>query len=690
MNIITEYPIWLSVLCVITGAIYSIILYRKDKRLTDVSMFVRRSMSVLRFLSISLLAFFLLSPLIKHISRRVEKPVIIIAQDNSESILIGKDTAFIKSEYKLQMKQLTEELSDKYDVRLYSFSDQITEQRSFDSILYDEKQTDISMFLNELETRYANKNVGALILASDGIYNKGANPVYTSEKLKYPIYAIALGDTTIKNDLLVAKVDHNRLAYLGNQFPLEINITAQKLSGKSATLTISKSGQTLFSQQININSESFSTTVPVYLDAKETGLQHYRVMLTSLPDEVSTANNFKDIYIEVLDARQKILLLSDAPHPDVAAIKQSLENNQNYEVESYLADNFDKSVNKYNLVILHSLPNNKNSIPKLIKEITENTTPVWIFTGASSFLKNGFSYTTAQKTNDVEPLLDPDFPLFTISDELRTAVKDFPAVSCPFGMSQTAENANVLFFQRIGVVDTKTPLMQFFVQNENKMAIFNGEGIWRWKLQDYAVNNSHQLFDEFVFKTVQYLSVKMDKSFFRIITKNNFLENENIELEAELYNESYELINDPEVSVNVINKENKKYPFVFSKTNNAYRLNAGVFPVGEYKYQAQVKVGSKLHTQSGSFTVAPLQVELTNTTADHQMLYTIAKKHQGQMVYPRNIGSLIDLLNQREDIKSISYSEKKLDDLINLKWIFFLILFLLSLEWFMRKRNGAY
>jgi hypothetical protein len=214
-------------------------------------------------------------------------------------------------------------------------------------------------------------------------------------------------------------------------------------------------------------------------------------------------------------------------------------------------------------------------------------------------------------------VLEENFPLFTISDELRRAVKDFPAVVCPFGSFQHDNNSNVLFYQRIGIVDTKNPMMMFNTVGENKVALFMGEGIWKWRFQDFAANGNHNLFNEFVSKTVQYLSVKVDKSFFRITGKNNFFENEPVEMEAEVYNQSYELINEPEVNIVITNAENKKYPFVFSKTTNAYRLNAGMFAVGEYKYEAKVKVGEKLYTQNGEFSVSPLQVEFTNTTADH-------------------------------------------------------------------------
>jgi len=690
MNLITEYPLWLGLFCIIAGLAYSFILYRKGKSLSELSVWMIRLMATFRFVVISLLAFFLLSPLLKTINRTVEKPVIIVAQDNSESIIVGKDAAFYQKEYKKNLQKVIDELGDKYEVRTYSFADKINELKSTDSLKFNEKQTDISSLFDEIETRYSNRNVGAVILATDGLYNKGANPVYSSDKIKIPFYTVALGDTTVKKDIILAKVNANRLAYLGNQFPMEIVVNAKQFKGKTTTLAVNKGSSILFTQTINFSSDAFITTIPVLLDAKEIGLQRYRIKLSSMPEEMSLSNNERDVFIDVLDARQKILILADAPHPDIAALKESIEANQNYEVESYTIDNFDKPLKKYNLVILYQIPNVRNPSTKIMNEITAGNIPVWAFSGAGSILKSNLTATNSnQKSNECESVLDQNFPLFTLSDELRKAVKTFPAVTCPFGTYGTETGSNVLIYQRIGIVDTKTPFMFFNSIGDNKIAIVEGEGIWRWRLQDFATHGNHNVFDELVSKTVQFLSVKVDKSFFKVIGKNNFLENEAIEMEAEVYNESYELINEPEVNITITNSENKNFPYTLSKKANAYRLNAGMMPVGEYKYEAKVKVGEKMYTQKGSFSVSALQVELINTVADHQMLFSLAKKHNGEMVYPNQLKKLVIDLNKRDDIKSVSYTEKKLTDLINLKWIFFLLLTLLSIEWFMRKRNGS-
>ncbi|MGZ4034571.1 MAG: hypothetical protein ACXVP4_06870, partial [Bacteroidia bacterium] len=184
MNIIFEYPSWFILFCLFTGAAYSFILYRKDKKLSETPVWLVRIMAVFRFLVVTILALLLLSPLLKTINRTVEKPVIIIAQDNSESIAVGKDSAFYHTEYKQKLQNLINKLGDKYEVRSYTFADKIKELGTTDSLKFNEKQTDISAFFDEVETRYSNRNVGAVIIATDGLYNKGANPVYSTNKIK--------------------------------------------------------------------------------------------------------------------------------------------------------------------------------------------------------------------------------------------------------------------------------------------------------------------------------------------------------------------------------------------------------------------------------------------------------------------------------------------------------------------------
>ncbi len=149
----------------------------------------------------------------------------------------------------------------------------------------------------------------------------------------------------------------------------------------------------------------------------------------------------------------------------------------------------------------------------------------------------------------------------------------------------------------------------------------------------------HQAFNELINKIVQYLSLKDQKKNFRIYNQSNFRENEPVIFDAEVYNESYELTNEPEVEISIRNEDAKQFPYVFNKTGNAYHLDAGTFPPGNYSYQAQANLGGNIFTAAGQFSVSAIDLEALNTVADHHLLFQLAEGSGGKMFYPSDLES---------------------------------------------------
>ena len=237
---------------------------------------------------------------------------------------------------------------------------------------------------------------------------------------------------------------------------------------------------------------------------------------------------------------------------------------------------------------------------------------------------------------------------------------------------------------------TGQPLFFFRQESNQKTAMLCGEGLWKWKLSEFEHNGNSNIYNEFVVKTVQYLSAEQDHSPFQVRTKSAFMENEMVLFDAELRNESGALVTTPEVKMVISTSGNKQYTFTFSRTDNSYILNAGLLPVGNYRYKADVKLGDKIYSKAGEFSVNELHLETINTIADHQLLYATASRNGGVMIYPGQEQVLIDALSKREDITSVAYQHKKLQELIDTPRVFILIMFFLALEWFLRKRSGAY
>ncbi|MBN1925403.1 MAG: hypothetical protein JW798_06185, partial [Prolixibacteraceae bacterium] len=154
---------------------YLIYFFRKDKG--EFIPAQRFLLSVVRVLYTFLLAFLIISPVVELLKKRAEMPMLIVGIDNSESV--ANDTANI-ARLKMLKQEIIAGAGNKFDVDFFTFGNTVTQNGE---ITFTEKTSNYSSFINELEKRYFNLNVGAIILAGDGIYNEGINPVQEVTKL---------------------------------------------------------------------------------------------------------------------------------------------------------------------------------------------------------------------------------------------------------------------------------------------------------------------------------------------------------------------------------------------------------------------------------------------------------------------------------------------------------------------------
>jgi len=688
-------PAWYVLLCIALGTLYALFLYRFGKIQQDYTTTTKRLLSFIRGITVFVISFLLLSPLLRLIDRKTEKPSILILQDNSLSILQHSDSTALLNKWSSTLEEFKSSLGDDYDVKSYYFSSTLSDSSGD---LFTGKETNISEALSEINALYTNRNVGAVVLLSDGVFNRGANPIYTPMKLDAPLFCVGMGDSTIKRDASILNVNHNQLAYLNNTFPIEVNIESHKLEGQTSIVSIEQEGVLLSSQEIK-----YKEGVRIYsnlfrLKAERPGVQRYRVGVRPVDGEYTVRNNYQDIFVEILDARQKVLILAEAPHPDVFAIRSSIQSNENYEVDVFLANDFRSSVKNYSLVILHQLPSKISTIPGVISELSKEEIPFWSIVGSlsSSGILNtmgtGVSISNVRSgmSNQSFAKLNKEFSLFGISEGLQQLIPTFDPLNVLFANFSLSPGAQVLLSQKIGNVETGYPLFVFQQNGGARNGILLGEGLWQWRLQNYAQKGSHELFDDLISRVVQYLSIRTERKNFRVVYKTSQLETESIIFEAETYNPSFELINDSDVSLVLKDSLGKSFPYTFSKTTKGYRLEMGKLSRGAYSFEAKTLISGKTYTESGRFIVKPVELEFLQTRADFGMLSTLAIKNGGQFLLQNELLNLAEIIRKREDVKTVSYSEIQLKELIQLEWLFFFLFILLGLEWFIRRRSGGY
>ncbi len=698
MKLLTQYPLWLVIFALLLGVGYALYLYYKNNNVIFEKP-MRIAMASLRGLAVALIAFLLLAPMVKLTVKQTDKPIVLVAIDNSESVKSNKDSAFYAKEYPGQVAKLISELGDSYVVKTYLVGDEdhlIGDKETLD-IDFSDKSTNLSSLFDQVDMLYANQNVGAVVMLTDGIFNTGASPYYKAEKAGCPVYAVGLGSSELATDLFISDILHNRQTLKGNFFPVEVKVVAYKLSGKQAELTVKEGETEIYRKQLTLSGNRYFETVKFSVEAKSKGVHHYRVDLTELDGEVTHKNNHSAFFVEVVESRDKVAIVYNSPHPDVAALREALEGTDNYDVEVFPVSEFRGNPSDYSLVILHQLPSAANSASSLLSQIRQSGTSALYIVGQqtnlSAFNAQNTGVTinqTKAMTNNATPLYNDNFTSFTFSEEARRMLPLYSPVQTPFASYKTSVAANIFLYQKVSGVDTKYPLVVFNEQNGTRTGVITGTGLWSWKIYNFMHAENHDAFNELVGKTVLYLAAKGDKSRFRVQHEGVFAENAPVEFSAELYNESYELINEPDIKMVLKGGGDTTYEAQFSKQNNSYYLNMGELPLGNYTWTATTQVGKQRFEKSGRFAVQAVMLETANLVADHDLLKSMAKVTGGQYFDKDHIADVAKAIQKNDNIKPIASYQKKYAMMLNSPWYLAAIVLLLGIEWFLRKWNGGY
>ncbi len=691
MKFYFEYSPWLLIPMAIVAVAIAIFLYHKDKTFAEIEPWKKRLMTALRAIFIFLTLALLLNPIVKHITRDIRKPIVVIAQDNSKSILYNKDSAFYKNEYTKNITQLADDLSEKFDVCMLPFSDGIEHS---DSINFTGDATNISSVFSEISSRYAGANMGAVILATDGIYNKGQNPQYASPS-KYPVMCIAMGDTVPHKDLMIKDIVHNSVTFLGNKFPVRILVSADKCSEKQAQIKITRKGQSVYTSNFDLPENGTTKSIEVELTADLIGLQQYKVSLQHLDKETSYENNDAEFYIEVIDKRSKILILADAPHPDVGAIKSALKSNPDLEIETKYSYENNISAKGYDLVIIHQLPTIKNKAQNVFTEIERFGIPQIFILGTQTSFSDFDKLGTDLKINayfnsfdDAVPSLNSSFNSFTI--DAPEFLQQLPPLKVPYGSPKITGDSKILLYQNINGIKTEKPLVFFTDRDNRKCCYIMGEGLWRWRIYDYKQSSSNENFNTLINKIVRFTITKPQKNKLNVEAKRLYTDNENIIITAEFYNDAYELVPDLEINATLKDSTDNEFKYMMEPNGNSYRIDLGRLGKGNYTCNFATEFDGNKYETNIAIMVRNLNLEAQNITANHNVLYSIASANGGKVYYPSEISSIKDDLEANPNIQSVSYEKESLSSIIDFWYIFVCILLFAATEWFLRKFWGGY
>ncbi|WP_034058969.1 vWA domain-containing protein [Lacinutrix jangbogonensis] len=637
--------------------------------------------ALLRFLSIFGMLLLLINPKFEQINVYNEKPNLVIAIDNSNSIkYLNQEENVTKI---VQRISSNETLRNKFNIDVFSFGNTLN---TSDSLSFTENQTNIDKAFKELNQVYK-RTVSPTIIISDGNQTYGNDYEYTAKKYNQPIYSIVVGDTARYLDLQLKQLNVNKYAFLKNKFPVEVILVYNGAENVNTKFVVTSGKNTVYSKNLSFSETDNSKFLNFTLPANSVGVKSYSASIIPIATEKNKANNSKNFAVEVVDEKTKVAIVSAVLHPDLGMLKKSIETNEQRKVIFLNPQDAIEQLNDLQLVIVYNPNNTFRRLFEALKLQNKNKLviagPKTDFNFLNTVSEN-YQHDITSQTEDYQPILNVNYSSFIIDD---LDFDSFPPLLANFGAPTFSVPFESILYKKVGAINTEEPLLATFEINGRREAVLFGENLWKWRAQSFINTKSFNAFDNFTGKLIQYLASNKRKNRLNLDYESFYQGSSNIVISAQFFNKNYEFDVNESLKIIVtdkISKTSKTIPFILK--NNNYQVDLSTLPASEYAFT--VKAANENISKSGNFKILEYNIEQQFLNANVSKLKAIADQSNGANYFVSNYNTLINELAEDNRYKPIQKSNKNIVPLIDWKYLLALIALTLAIEWFMRKYNG--
>lgn len=679
----------------------------------------RRILFALRATALALLLVLLLEPVISIVSTSTHPPLLTILIDNSKSMSItdrqGNRPAVVRS---ILADPVFGRLADRAELRYVTFgtTTQTIPVDSLSAIAFTEDGTDLASALAAQRSGSAATRPNALLVITDGVSTIGRNPVHDAEASPVPVYAIGVGETTEQRDVTISHVSANAVTYSGVETSVDVIVKSTGFPGKKVEVALGTQGTVLDRQPLQLQEGTREYAVTLSYKPEGTGIQTYAVTVSALPGELTEKNNRQTFTARVRKSKLRILIVAGAPSPDVAIVRQTLHEVEQFTVQSFTQN---PSGGFYEGTLPQSSADSADCLFLLGFPSVATPAAVRDMLFASASARRTPAFIQVSRSTDIARM-GPWATLLPFSTEAATgaeaevtaeataAERSTPVVTPPYGEGgdpwaqlpplftlripvRVHPDATVLAITRPQGSSGASPLILTRRVNHQRVLTVLLHGVWRWRLMAQRSAVTERFFQGFLSNAVRWLTASDAEG--PVIArpfKESYAQGEPLGFRAEVYDAGQRPVDDAEVRIVVRQGDQVTEGLLLPRGSGRYDGETpGLLADGPARYRVTaVKAGVVSGGDSGFVQVSGTAIEFLNTRMDAEVLEQLAVRTGGVFLRPGAAGELDSLLSARSSfVPQTSTSSLELH-FRNWPWYAAFVVFLLAVEWFLRKRSG--
>jgi uncharacterized membrane protein len=737
--------LWLITLFTILLGIFIYVVYVRPR--LRVSRRTTVLLASLRTALIVLVVFMLLQPVVVVSSVVPRSSYIALAIDDSLSMKLqdtpGRAT---RLDYAKQMllapptagkNSFLTSLEEKFKTNLYGFSGDVTGVADGTTLYGEGRTTDVAGALDEIAKRSSGMPLSAIVLATDGAANVSRDLSATLRELRardIPVFTVGVGDTSRPLDAELTRINVPHRVLVGSRANLEALV---RLSGYGATkvlINVREDGRAIKTEEFNLRGDD-TEAVNVEIIPSAPGFRRYTVEITPLDGEVTIENNKQEALVEVIEGPLRILHVEGEPRWELGKIRESLstteknlnivslqrtgENKfyrQGISGEQELLNGFPKTEEElfaYDGLVLGSVEasfftaDQQRNIEAFVARRGGGLLALggrFSFDGGKfkgTLIDDLLPLTLEGRTVDIAdsyaPVYKPqltsagqEHPITRLNEDRAASQKtwnELPPISISEVLKTVKPGATVLLeARRAGAASPAVPLLAQQRYGRGQTLAFTATDTWRWRMRMDSKSTAHETFWR---QLLRYLVSATPKQIEIGTAQEVYVMDDTVRIVADIRDKHYNPVNDARASARITKPSGAtlNVPLTFTSINDA-----NVY-TGEFKADELGQHGLELIATSGSLgqvgaksnvLISDLNREFYSAAQNSDLLKRIAAETGGKYYQSGDLQSLLDDLTYRKT----PYSETLTKDLWDMPINFFLIIGLLSAEWFLRKREG--
>jgi len=690
-------------------------------------------LTVLRTSILVTVAVLLAEPVIRFVERQTEQPVVAVLLDDTQSMkLSGPDSLGVLDDFLARAGSAS---PGGAALRFYPFAGTLhapggaggddaegisggnTGAPAPGSLRYSGQSTNLSAVFTELANRARNENIRAVVLASDGNYNEGRNPLNEIERLALPVFTVGAGDTVRRRDILIDRVFTNTLAYAGSSVPVEAYLRSFGYSNRRAEVTLTEGKEVLGVNNPNLTGEKTEYPVRFSIPAGAEGVHKYVVSVGGLPGELTRENNAQTFFLRVLKSKIRVVMFAGAPSPDVSAMREAVAEDPQLAITGFVQKSAGAfigdgggqprrgildSADCFLFVNFPSALTSDGTIADLSSAMERLKKPLLYVHGKAVDQRKlrafdawiPFSVSAPNAAEDLVFAFVPERmnsnPLVSSEngDVTPASWERLPPVFKMRTTFSAKPGSEVLAFAKINNVTLAEPLVLTRNLRGLKSFAVTGHSVYRWRLMAQGSAPTEKFFTSTVSNALRWLTTRENEKPVKVSPlREIFTTVEPVGFRAEVYDEQLRPVENAGVDVQFTGPSGSQTVRLEPLGSGRYEGSSPATSAGDYSYRATAKLGDRnLGTDNGRFAVGPVNVEYLATTMNRPLLEQLAEQSGGKFYPADRADSLWSDIAAKADLVPVEKVRRREIELWNWVVLGAVLVLLLAVEWFLRKR----